>query len=126
MIQILPIGGAVGRVTTQLIGEDVVVLAFSCQSREAAGRLIAGIERRVGRVAARLRARTPVAEAAPADPFFEGAATRLSTYAWDEGEMSIDVVVLRRVSPTRLIVRTRMGVEREVDQRDLERGRGAS
>ncbi|WP_020179815.1 hypothetical protein [Methylopila sp. M107] len=128
MIETLALGPDVSRVTAQLAGDQVVVLAFVCPSREAAGRLLAGIDRRFSRAAARLKARTKVAATPvePDDPFAPGKPARLSTYAWDHGEMAIDVIVVRRVSATRLLVRTRMGRVAEVHQDDLARGRRAS
>lgn len=125
MIHVVDLEGETTRVSAQLAGDDVVVLAFVCPSQDSARRLLGRIDGRLNRRRADTRAApTPAAIPAP-DPFAPGSPVRLSTWAWDRGEMAIDATVVRRVSADRLQVRTKMGVLREVHQRDLERGRRA-
>lgn len=124
MIAVATFGGA--KTTAQILGGNVVAFVCVCPSEAAAQRLLGRFSRRLSRRGpAAIAARAPV-QPDPADPFGPGQPARLSVHDWDRGEAAIDVTILRRISPTRLEVRTRLGRVTQAHQADLERGRRTS
>ncbi|RXF75049.1 hypothetical protein [Hansschlegelia zhihuaiae] len=115
MIHVSTRPGPVSRINTAIVG-DVVVASFVCASPEAAAAVMSSIDARLAEQSFDF---SPVGELPEPDPFPAGSPVGVRVHAWDEGEMSIDAVVLRRISDDRLEVRTRMGRIERVHQRDL-------